>query len=258
MLTAGESAIVHDPSAPTRLRIEAPATCGTATWRIDARAHPASSDGALALELRAGAHRYELRCSSGVRERGDVRVDRDRGIAAMPRTAPRTIVDTDGRPYSVLYQTLLPEILVRWPHAPASGPFALEVQHAGATRTLASPNASHQFASGDFVEGTHTLAFRAADGSRSPPTTLTIHFDNATPIASIRAPAIGVALVGTAHVEGTVAEGAHVSVAGTPIPIDHAERFASDVPVPADGCIAIRVALAGRSVHYYVRCAGAR
>ncbi len=253
-LGAGESVAVHDPNAPTGVRIEPPAGCDAPVWRIDGRTQPSLGSPALVASFRAGAHRYQLRCASGTTRRGTVRVDRDRGQAAMPRTAPRTVVDADGRPYSVLYQSLLPEIVLRWPRAPGAGPYEIEVQHGSATRRVRSPTASHTFASGEIGDGTTTLVFLSSDGSRSPPTTLRIRFDNATPIASIRAPAVGGVLVGTMHVEGAVAPGASVSVSGVEVEVDQSARFSGDVAIPEVGCISIRVALAGRGVHHYVRC----
>ncbi len=258
VLRAGETVAIHDPSPPVRTRIEATADCSSPTWRVDGRAQSASAGhAALVIALRAGSHRYELRCGSGPRQDGTIRVDRERGIASMSRTAPRTVVDADGRPYSVLYQTLLPEILLRWPRAPGAGPYTIDVQRGGNTRHVSTASASHTFASGEIAEGTSTLVFRAADGSRSPPTTLDIRFDNTTPVASLREPAAGTALSSPVHVAGTAAEGAHVSIGGTSVTLDRSERFAADAPL-VDGCVAIRVALAGRGIHYYVRCGGAR
>jgi len=256
VLRAGDSVVVHDPTAPVRARIDAPSDCDAPSWRLDGRAQP-TAGAALVGELRAGAHRYELRCGARRRQSGTIRVDRDRGVASMARTAPRTVVDADGRPYSVLYQTLLPEIVLRWPRAPAAGPYAIDVTRGANVRHVSSSTASHTFASGEIGEGTSTVVFRGADGSRSPPTTVSIRYDNTTPIASLREPAVGAALSSSVHVAGTAAEGASVSVGGTSIPLDRAARFEADVPLGPDGCIAVRVALSGRGIHYYVRC-GAR
>lgn len=259
VLDAGETVVVHDPRAPTRTRIDAPASCADAQWRLDGRVQSAAAGHvALVSALRPGPHRYELRCTGASRQRGTIRVDRERGVAAMARTAPRTVVDADGRPYSVLYQTLLPEIVLRWPHAAGAGPYTVDVQRGAASRHVSTPTPSYTFASGEIAEGTSTLVFRAADGSRSPPTTLSIHFDNTTPVASIRSPEPGAALSSPVHVAGTVAQGASVSIGGTSVPVDRDARFEASVPIAADGCIAIRVALRGRAVHYYLRCGGAR
>ena len=166
-------------------------------------------------------------------------------------------MDADGRPYSVLYQTLLPEIVLRWPRASGGGPYTIDVQRGTTVRHVSTPTPSHTFASGEIGEGTSSLVFRGADGSRSPPTTLHIRFDNTTPIASVRSPAPGASLSSPVHVAGTVADGATVSIGGTAVAVDHASRFEADVPTSA-GCVAIRVALAGRGVHYYLRCGAGR
>ena len=255
-LAAGESVVVHDPSAPTRVRIEAGEGCGEARWTFTPRAS-AGTARIIAVPIRTGTTRYRVRCADGTDRRGTVRVDRDTGRAVLPRSAPVTVVDADGRAYSVLYQSLLPEIVFRWPRAPEGASYVIELRHGSAARTIRPSGRSHTFASGELVEGTHTLTYRSSDGATSPPTSLRIRFDNATPIATIRAPMPGASFSGTVHVEGTAAEGARVSAAGVSLDVGAGGRFAADVPVPASGCFSIRVA-AERGVHHYVRCGGAR
>lgn len=253
---AGESIVVHDPSGGARLRFEAASDCGEASWRFEGRGHPpnATSSSPVVVSLRPGTVRYRVECSGGGEASGSVRVDRDSGRAVVPRTAPRTVVDADGRPYSVLYQSLLPEIVLRWPRAPAGGHYEIEVHRGGATRRVSTSSPTHTFASGELSEGTHTLTFRASDGSSSPATSVRIRFDNATPVATIRSPIPSDPLGAMTRVEGIAAEGASVSVGGVAIPVLDGGRFEGDVPVPAGGCISIRVAAPGRGVHHHVRC----
>ena len=55
---------------------------------------------------------------SKVVARGTVRVERDAGTSQLPARAPTSLVDADGRGYTVYYQNQLPEVRVRWPNAP--------------------------------------------------------------------------------------------------------------------------------------------
>ncbi len=257
---AGESLVVHDPGAPTRVRFVPTAeACAQATWSMTGAGHAdeITASGPFVLELRPGNHGYEVRCDGGGTASGSVRVDRDSGRTPMPRTAPRTVVDADCRPYSVLYQTLLPEIVFRWPHAPSAAPYTIEVASAGrAARTVTSATASHTFESGELAEGTHALSFLAADGSRSARTTLRIRFDNATPVATIRAPLPGDAVSGAVPITLVVEEGATVTIDGASASMDAAGRVETTTTAPASGCIDIRVTVPGRGTHVFVRCPG--
>ncbi len=70
---------------------------------------------------------------------GSIAILHDGGTAHIPRTAPSTLVDTDGRNYTVLYQNILPKISVRWPNAPSAGPYTLTVtSSAGKSSTYSS------------------------------------------------------------------------------------------------------------------------
>ena len=84
-----------------------------------------------------GGHKYQVFCVNGTEvsnqpaSSGTVSVLRDAGTARIPRTAATTLVDTDGRNYTVLYQNILPKISVRWPKAPAGGSYTITVSSPG-------------------------------------------------------------------------------------------------------------------------------
>lgn len=253
-LSAGESIAIHDPRGRTAVRLSPPSGCGEARFRFEGPRHPApaTSLGPLVVSLRPGTFRYRVTCASGPALSGSIRLDRDAGRASLPRTAPRTVVDADGRSYSVLYQTLLPEIVVRWPRA-AAGSYELEVRRGSSSRRIRLSSASHTFSSGELPEGRHTLVFHGGDGSSSPATSVVIRFDNTTPVATIRSPSPTEVGEGSVHVAGTAAERARVSVGGQALSSDAAGRFEGDVS-SSGGCIAIRVDVEGRGTHYYLRC----
>lgn len=258
---AGESFTVRDPAPPTAIGFRIGSACsGGGSVQVLRGARPVASaagSGTVNVLVPAGAHRYRVRCagSEAIASQGSVRVMRDSGMARLPSTPPATIVDTDGRRYTVLYQNLLPQIIVRWMSAPAGGPFVLRVSGPGGARNVDAATARHQFDSGELGEGIHTLTFARSGGAQSPPTTLAIRFDNAAPSASLREPANGSFAAGASvAVRGVALEGWNVTVNGESIPLDEQHRFDGNAQVGADAAgIAIRLFHPRRGVHYYVR-----
>jgi len=270
-LGLGEPGTIHDVGAPTAVRIRFGSSCPSdgvvelARGRTFTRPLAYRGTGGAAIIVApAGSTRYRLRCveggntSSDVAGTGTVRVARDSGVQPLPRGAPRTTVDADGRRYTVLYQNLLPELTFRWPRAPGAGGYVLRVEGGRQPVEQRSSGSSVSFPTGRFDEGTYRFTFATADGAtRSAPTTLTIDFDNAAPAAYVRQPAPGAPVSGTVHVEGIALEGANVSVDGHALNMDAQHRFSGDVAGPTDeACLAIRIAHPQRGVHYYLRCGG--
>lgn len=267
-VNAGESFTVRDPSPPTAIGFRFAGKCpGAGLMELlqggARRARSASrGEGRANLMIPIGRHAYQLRCidASGtgeVVERGIIRVVRDSGLAQLPRTPPATIVDTDGRRYTVLYQNLLPRITVRWPNAPP-GPYQLvATPERGNARTISVATSTHTFESGELDEGTHRFRFQPVHSpqQRSRETTLVIDFDNAAPKASVREPADGSFAPGSStRVSGVALDGWTVTVGGVNLPLDRAQRFSGTVSVPPEQTgLAIRLSHPARGVHYYVR-----
>jgi len=264
-IAAGESPVVHDPSAPTAVRIQFPGLCAglgevevSAGRKKGARARGAGSASVLAGP---GANRYRVRCvedngTSDVRAQGVISVAKDSGTAHLPRQAPHNTIDADGRRYTVLYQNILPQLTVNWPSAPPGKTFVLYVEpEHGATRATNTNMASVQFPSGQFVEGTYSFWFEIpGDPHRSPKTTLRIDFDNAAPAAQIQEPSAGAPISGVVKVAGIATEGATVSVGGVDLALDAQFRFRDEVSAsPGEASLAIRIALPKHGVHYYLR-----
>ena len=267
-IAAGETATIHDPSAPTAVRFRFGAGCTTGgtvelarTGSSFSRALRASGRTSATLTVPNGAHAYRVRCGGGAPfASGTVRVSRDAGTATLPRRAPRTTVDADGRRYTVLYQTLLPIITLRWRRAPEAPNYIISVERAGGrAEETTSRVADHTFAAGHFGDGSYTFTFRTADGRvRTAPTSMRIDFDNATPAAHLDAPSARAQVAGGVTVSGTAGEGAAVSVGGRALDTDRSGRFSGQAsPAGGERCIALRVAHPQRGVHYYLRCGGA-
>jgi len=268
----GESPVVHSPRGAAAVRIRFDGACsGDALVDVGAgRATRTMFVGgalsAVVVPLGVGSYRYRVRCvDAGVpgeaRQTGTIQILRDGGAAPLPRSAPHDFIDADGRKYSVLYQNVLPQITVRWPHAPDQ-PSSLHLERAaGKVETVHAPSGTAVLPAGAVEEGSYRLWFEAdADAAkRSPDTTLKIAFDNAAPAAEVLQPVDGQAPGDTVHVAGIAVEGAQVSVNGVAVQLDPEFRFRGDVPAPTTGgdrSIAIRIAHPLRGVHYYLRTLG--
>ncbi len=225
--------------------------------RVVARAR---GEGVAGLRLGRGGYRYRVQCQEGRKvAEGRARVVRDSGRTPLPRTPPSTLVDADGRRYLVLYQNLLPEIVVRWRDAPEAEHYVLRVRSGTKERSFPGTSPRRTLRSGTLPEGGHELWFEAA-GRSSPRTRLRIAFDNAATVASLRAPDDGSFAPGeTVRVRGVALRGWRVSVGGEELPLDEQARFDAEVPVSSDRLgLAIRMAHPSRGVQYYVRRARTR
>jgi len=259
---AGDSFAVHDPSPPTAVGFAVGGTCpGDAVIELKGRPSARSAgSGTVSILVPAGSHKYEVHCTSGdgvdphAAASGTVAVMRDGGTARLPRSAPGTLVDTDGRNYTVLYQNLLPKITVRWPGAPQGSGFTLHVQSPGGASTFSTSTPSYSFASGALREGVHRLAFEAS-GTRSKETSVEIKFDNASPTATITAPANGSFAPGSSVVvSGIALEGWKVFSGGKELSLDGALRFSAEAVAPGnERALAIEFVNPRRGVHYYLR-----
>lgn len=258
---AGESIIVRDPRPPTALGIDFSAVCpgagvvtrGDVNYRGDRRAN---------VPMFAGVYPYSVHCvgADGVdtaeAAKGVVTVIQDAARAELPRLPPSTVVDADGRRYTVLYQNHLPQIVARWTDAPGGGKGASLVLDG---KKQAAEGARATLKSGSVGEGTHTIKFETADGKTSPETTLVVKFDNAAPAASLKEPADGsFGPTDSVKVAGLVSEGWSVSINGTAVPLDEQQRFSTmATPVAGENAIVLRLSHPQRGVMYYVRHAGA-
>ena len=260
---AGDSFAVHDPSPPTAIGFGIGGACPTeAVVELKGKGATRSSGaGTVSVLVPAGSHRYEVHCTNanGVDPHaavtGTVAVVRDGGTARLPRTAPGTVVDTDGRNYTVLYQNLLPKITVRWPSAPQASGYTLRVASTGGSpSTYSSGSPSYSFASGALREGVHRITFEGAS-ARSKETSVEIKFDNASPTATITAPANGSFAPGSSVVvSGIALEGWKVFAGGRELPLDGAMRFSAEAAVPGnERALAIEFVNPRRGVHYYLR-----
>lgn len=257
-IVAGESPTLHDPQAPTPVRITFEQACpqgGVVEVARDrgfkqllARSGGATSANVL---VPAGSFSYRVRCAGGAGASGTLRVARDSGRAPLPRTAARTTVEMDGRDYTILYQNLLPELTLAWrkPTRSASYTFVIKPQR-GAELRRPSTAATMRLAAGELREGTYMVWVEPAGGSRSEESRIVLEFDNAAPSVSIDAVEVA---AGKVRVKGTVIENSKVSAGGAAVPLDRHRRFDTDlVPRDGDAGLGLRIAHPKSGIHYYV------
>lgn len=268
VISAGESASVHDPRPPTAVAIDFAGVCPAegvvevATSRRFKGALRMSTGTAKAhVLLDRGSHFYRVRCLEGgvpeprARQSGRLQVLRDDGTRQMPRRAPKNPVAADGRRYTVLYQNRLPEIELYWRNPGAGGPYQLHiVPERGKAQVLSTAEPRYQLASGKLDEGTYRFFFTAKGGIQSRTSTVRIDFDNAAPSAYLRAPRVSQAWKGdTIAVAGAALPGWDVSIGGNEVSTDGQGRFSITVPRPS-GQRALAVKLSHRrGTHYYLR-----
>lgn len=253
-LIAGETVTIHDMSPPTAVRFNLPAACsGMSTVTLVGGSEPVryAGSGSIIAAVPSGRYRYTIRCGGGSASGGSVTVRRDDGSLRLESVAPRNLFDADGRTYDVLYQNALPIVTFRWASG-GTGPFFIEQETNGRTRSVTSATSSHTFESGQLRDGDHRLTY-VAGTRRSQTTRVRVRFDNAAPTAHIREPR-GAVSRGSVHVQGQAIEGAAVSVGGSPLALDGDNRFEGDTTVPADvDALAIRFSHPRSGVHYYLR-----
>lgn len=269
-IAAGESAILHDGNPPLWVRLRLDALCpGAATVDVRGagRLHQTTRTGSVTLRMRGGTQRYRITCADDAgarapRASGALTLLRDSGNVRLSRRAPVNSIDTDGRHYTVLFQTRLPVLSLVWPAAPAgASDLSLHISSTSGVKVIATSRPQHQLPSGALPEGTYTCWYSTADGKASPRTHVTIRFDNLAPIAQFF-PAGSQALeatAGTIPVDGVTVEGAKVSVDAKPLSVDERGRFGTALaPLNGDDALAVRIEHPRSGVHYYVRRSGAR
>lgn len=255
--TPGDSMIIHEAHPPVAIGFVVSRCSTPAVLELVGKGRTTFGNGRVSGLFGAGLRRYRLRCEGDASAfaEGSMTVLADAGTRRLAAVAPSNRIDTDGRRYTILYQSVLPRLSVRWPNPPAGSGFTLVVTSAAkAPRRFSAATPSYALPAGVLGEGTHELWFELGS-ERSRSTTVVIQFDNAAPTASISAPAEAGFAPGTrVDVLGTALPGWSVDVGSQVLPQDAQQRFAGQVVAPADGtALAIRFSHPLRGVHYYLR-----
>ncbi len=265
-VAAGESFFVHSARPPVVIEMRFGDKCPHgATVRVSRKRARIIGQRSANVSFPNGRTRYSVHCldQNGVETkkpmaRGKVVVMRDAGKARLPRSAPPSFVDADGRLYKITYQNQLPKVTIRWPRAPRSSNYIVHVETRGkGTRDIKARKPSYTFTSGSLREGTHRITYKTSGGTyrQSKATTVQVRFDNATPKASLKDPPEGGFAPGqSVQVAGVAAPGWKVSVAGGNVSMDEHNRFSGQVTHSSKyRTVALRLVHAKRGIHYYLR-----
>jgi hypothetical protein len=244
---------VHAASVPVALGVSVPSGCQGETLvelNNGARYHGTS---VVNVWLDGTTKSYSTRCADKPAKsavRGSVRVLEDAGTRKLPPRAPMSNVEADGRGYTIYYQNQPPDIHVRWPNAPDTKAYQLDVD--GDVRKLNAPE--HTFASGELNDGQHRLTFSALS-RRSRTTVMEVHFDNTAATASLNAPQDRGFAPGTeVAIEGVVLPAWKVSVDGGTIEKVGESRFQGRITTSESRPdFAVRLSHRKLGTHYYVR-----
>ena len=250
---AGESFVVHAPELPVALGITAPSSCtGEAVVELN-NGGKFRGSGVIKVWLDAATRSYSTRCADKPARsalRAQVRVLEDAGTRKLPARPPTSNVEADGRGYTIYYQNQPPDIHVRWPSAPDTTAYQLDVDG----NVLKLTAAEHTFASGALADGQHRLTFSALS-RRSRTTAVEVRFDNTAATASLNAPADrGFSAGSEVEIEGVLLPAWKVSVDGGTIERVGESRFHGRIVTsPSAPDFAVRLSHRKLGTHYYVR-----
>lgn len=251
-VAAGESPILHDAGAPTPIRVTFSGVCTVEVAkdrtfkRVIARSGGAGSANVL---VPVGAFSYRTKCG-GKTTTGSLRVIKDSGRAPLPKAAAQTLVEMDGREYTILYQNLLPQLTLSWKAAPKKPPYAFVLKSSAGEKRFTSNEPKITLPAGEVHEGSYTAWVEPKAGAKSEQGKIVIDFDNAAPSASIETVEANVT---TIVVKGVVIEGSTVSANGSPVELDRQRRFTTQLtPGETEDGAAIRIANTKGGIHYYV------
>jgi hypothetical protein len=259
----GETVTIHDPRPPTAIQFVFPGTCGEGGVveldrdpRFVTAKISAGKEAANHL-VRPGTWRYRLRCTTGAREGGAVVSGRiavvaDAGTRRLPSRPGVNPFDVDGRPWTFAYQSVIPDLAVKFPGTGSR--FRLHLARGGKDLTFESTSNRLVVPGPALSEGKYTYWFDRDGVKQDKVNQLAIVFDQTAPQVYIeqpgdRRPWGG----GDIEVRGAVLPGWTAAVEGITIPIDATRRFSAKVGAPAGRALAIRLSHPQRGVHYYLR-----
>ena len=250
------SFVIHAPEVPVAVAFDAEGKCpGDTEVHLRRTKQRVRGDSQVNVLLGAGNQRYVIRC---VREKGlsrpvlsgTVNVLRDAGTRKLPPKPPTSLVEADGRTYTIYYPNQLPDIEVRWPSPPVAKQFLLDVD--GKTTTLQHP--THTFKSGSLRDGSHRLTFSSGK-RRSRTATVVVRFDNSAPTASIIRPADRSFSAGdTVQVEGVAQSSWKVAIEGGEAKQYANDKFTGEITTSKERPdIVVRLTNRRKGTHFYLR-----
>ncbi len=259
---APRSFAVHDPHGSTALQFAFQDKCPSGgTVELDHSSGfrtPRVSEGKESANMLVpqGSWAWRLRCSGGaVAAQGQVSVVADSGRRALPQKLSTNNIDADGRVYSIAYQSLIPNIVVKYKGSGGSA-FKLHLATGGADEVFESTKPSVELPGKKLKEANYTFWFDKDGVKQDKITQLKISFDQTAAQVYIEAPADNSVFGSDVEVAGAALPGWTAKVDAVEIPVnDSNRRFRAKVPPPAGGALAIAIRLSHPKlgIHYYLR-----
>src|SRR5262249_9910758 len=134
--------------------------------------------------VKPGSWAYRLRCTRGASEgaavaQGRILVVADSGTRLLPKSGAVNPFDVDGRPWQFPYQSVIPDLAVKFP-GPGSS-FPLHLSRGGKDHTFESSSATLRVPGSALSEGTYTYWFDKDGVKQDKTNTLAIDFDQTAP-----------------------------------------------------------------------------
>ena len=259
MVGAEPSFTIHDPRGATALQFSYAGKCGgggTIEMDTDPRFRTARITGGkdfANILADAGAYSYRLTCGGGPVASGRILVRRDSGTRPLPKDAPANSIDADGRTYRISYQSLIPNVKIKFPGGGSK--YKLHLATGGVDETFDSAKNVFTVEGKKLKEATYTYWVDKDGVKQDKVSTLTIDFDQTAPQVYISDPPNGKPFAADVKIGGAVLPGWMVRVEGVDIPVDKSSRrFNASVGAPQGAnALAIRLSHPQRGIHYYMR-----
>jgi hypothetical protein len=253
---------VHDPKGSTALQFAFNGKCpGGGTIEIDRSSAfhtPRVSEGKETANMLVpqGQWQWRLRCAgAGVATAGTITVVADSGRRPLPPKPNKDSIDADGLSYSIYYQSLIPNVAIRYKGTGSA--FKLHLATGGADQTFDSTTPIIEVPGKQLKEATYTFWFDKDGVKQDKVTTLKILFDQTAAQVYIESPIDGQPFAADVDVAGAALAGWTAKVGEVEIPITDpsTRRFHAKVPPPSGGAqaLAIRLSHPARGIHFYLR-----
>ncbi len=259
---APKSFSVHDPHGSTAIQFAFQDKCPSGgTVELDhssAFKTPRVSEGKESANMLVpqGSWAWRLRCTGGsVASEGQVSVVADSGRRPLPQKLSTNNIDADGRVYSIAYQSLIPNVVVKFKGTGGSA-FKLHLATGGADEVFESTKSSVEIPGKKLKEANYTFWFDKDGVKQDKITQLKISFDQTAAQVYIEAPTDNTVFGADVEVAGAALPGWTAKVDAVEIPVnDSNRRFRAKVPPPAGGALAIAIRLSHPKlgIHYYLR-----
>jgi hypothetical protein len=256
---------VHDPKGATALQFDFNGKCpsgGTVEIDHNGAFHtPRVSEGKETANMLVpgGTWQWRLRCAgAAIASSGQVTVVADSGRRPLPPKPNKNSIDADGLLYKISYQSLIPNIAIRFKGTGSA--FKLHLATGGAEQTFDSSTPIIEVPGKTLKEATYTFWFEKDGVKQDKISTMVISFDQTAAQVYIESPVDGVPFGADVNVAGAALPGwtANVDAVEIPITDPSTRRFHATVPPPSGGALALAIRLSHpiRGIHFYLRRGG--